>query len=239
MISDVRPITRRHCVPTANGCCCDVFTLLCGRTMENDSVVLHPTNCFNHRPTARKNAPTLDHHFFLKAINDLIVLIHCIGYTVEFGFNPCQCCDDLVQFFHFAMNLAIVASFQVDAVNCLPLKKTLMKNVIFSAFVLLLFALSSCGETLEVVDWVDRVQNECRISNTTGEICMAVKCTVKVREGEISAVYPWNFEYDEWYEGECKEVFRCVKEYLVGKKVKDRSGEYEHSFIIMHPSPHH
>ena len=68
---------------------------------------------------------------------------------------------------------------------------------------------------------------------------MAVKCTVKVREGEISAVYPWNFEYDEWYEGECKEVFRCVKEYLVGKKVKDRSGEYEHSFIIMHPSPHH
>lgn len=161
------------------------------------------------------------------------MFLDLIGNTIQFGFDTRQRRDDLVQFLHFTVNLGIVESFQVDAVNCLHLKKIKMKNLLFSASVLLLFGLSSCGETLEVVDWLDRVQDECRIVNTTGDLCFGTKCTVKVREGEIQAVYPWDYKSDEWYEGECKEVFLCVREYLKGKKVKDRSGDYEHSFLIM------
>lgn len=107
-----------------------------------------------------------------------------------------------------------------------------MQNPIFMS-ALLLFALSSCGQTLEVLDWIDRAKEECRVANTTEQACIAVKCTVTVREGEIKGVYPWDYASEEWYEGECKEAFQCVREFLKGKKVKDRSGDYEHNILIM------
>jgi len=108
-----------------------------------------------------------------------------------------------------------------------------MKSLLFSASLLLLFGLSSCGETLEVLDWVDKAQDEAQEINKTTTLCIALNCTVKVREGEIQAVYPSPLREYEWNEGQCNEVFQFIRDYLVGKKVKDRSGEYEYDFKVM------
>ena len=108
-----------------------------------------------------------------------------------------------------------------------------MKNLNFLLLSTCGLFMSSCGETLEVIDWIDRAKEECEVANSSGEICIAVKCTVSVREGKIKSIQPWSYNIEEWYNGECKEAFLCVSEYLEGKNVLDRSGDYEHSILIM------
>ena len=75
--------------------------------------------CFNHRPTARMNAPMPDHHFFLQTVNHLIVLVYGFRNVVQLGFNPCDCHDDLVQLVHFDVNLRAWFGNAVDVVNLL------------------------------------------------------------------------------------------------------------------------
>lgn len=50
-------------------------------------------------------------------LQNLIVFVDGLGHVVKLCFDPCQCCDDLVQLVHFAVNLAMVVLLRVDAVK--------------------------------------------------------------------------------------------------------------------------
>ena len=67
VVPDVRPITRGACVPLSYCFGGDMLPPLGCGTMEDNFARLHEaTSCLSHNPTARKNAPTPDHHFFFK-----------------------------------------------------------------------------------------------------------------------------------------------------------------------------